>query len=61
MRAALATYRLDISEPKSTRGVLSDYRLYIARWALSDLGFWSNFREALTLCNPRSWGPVVTR
>jgi hypothetical protein len=28
---------LDISEPKSTRGLLSDYRLYTARWALSDL------------------------
>lgn len=34
--AAISTYCLDISEPKSTRGLLSDYRLYTARWALSD-------------------------
>ncbi|MFD9606677.1 MobF family relaxase [Streptomyces sp. NPDC059970] len=35
--AALETYCLDISEPKTTRGLLSDYRLYTARWALSGL------------------------
>ncbi|WCD91082.1 hypothetical protein KPP03845_200043 (plasmid) [Streptomyces xanthophaeus] len=37
VRTALATYCLDISEPKTTIGLLSDYRLYTARWALSDL------------------------
>ncbi|WP_393052951.1 hypothetical protein [Streptomyces sp. LN549] len=37
MRAAISTYCLDISEPKTRRGLLSDYRLYTARWALSDL------------------------
>ncbi|WP_331747787.1 relaxase domain-containing protein (plasmid) [Streptomyces sp. NBC_00853] len=37
VRTALATYCLDISEPKTTRGRLADYRLYTARWALSDL------------------------
>ncbi len=38
VRAAISTYCLDISEPKTRRGLLSDYRLYTARWALSDLG-----------------------
>ncbi|MFK0050455.1 MobF family relaxase [Streptomyces sp. NPDC090741] len=37
VRAAISTYCLDISEPKTVRGLLSDYRLYTARWALSDL------------------------
>ncbi|MFF3177915.1 MobF family relaxase [Streptomyces sp. NPDC057900] len=37
VRAAISTYCVDISEPKSTRGLLADYRLYTARWALSDL------------------------
>ncbi|TDU67054.1 MobF family relaxase [Streptomyces sp. KS 21] len=37
VRTALATYCVDISEPKTTRGRLADYRLYTARWALSDL------------------------
>ncbi|MEU9418434.1 MobF family relaxase [Streptomyces sp. NPDC048272] len=35
--AAISTHCLDISEPKTTIGLLSDYRLYTARWALSDL------------------------
>ncbi|MEV7730013.1 MobF family relaxase [Streptomyces sp. NPDC087917] len=35
--AAISTYCLDISEPTTVRGLLSDYRLYTARWALSDL------------------------
>ncbi|MDQ0904680.1 conjugative relaxase-like TrwC/TraI family protein [Streptomyces canus] len=35
--AAIATHCLDISEPKTTIGLLSDYRLYTARWDLSDL------------------------
>lgn len=35
--AAISTYCLDISEPKTTIGRLSEYRLYTARWALSDL------------------------
>ncbi|MCY0947020.1 MobF family relaxase [Streptomyces antarcticus] len=35
--AAISEYCLDISEPKTTRGLLLDYRLYTARWALSDL------------------------
>ncbi|MFB7211036.1 MobF family relaxase [Streptomyces sp. NPDC056255] len=34
--AAISTYCLDISEPKTVRGLESDYRLYTARWALSD-------------------------
>ncbi len=37
VRAAISTYCLDISEPKTVRGLLSDYRLYTARWALTDL------------------------
>ncbi|MFC9619420.1 hypothetical protein ACFTXM_05290 [Streptomyces sp. NPDC056930] len=37
VNAALDTHCLDISEPKTTRGLLSDYRLYTARWSLSDL------------------------
>jgi hypothetical protein len=35
--AAISTHCLDISEPKTTLGLLSDYRLYTARWALADL------------------------
>ncbi|MEU2556411.1 MobF family relaxase, partial [Streptomyces sp. NPDC013313] len=35
--AAISTHCLDISEPKTTIGLLSDYRLYTARWDLSDL------------------------
>ncbi|WP_331762479.1 MobF family relaxase [Streptomyces sp. NBC_01508] len=35
--AAISTHCLDISEPKTTIGRLSEYRLYTARWALSDL------------------------
>ncbi|MFJ2307561.1 MobF family relaxase [Streptomyces sp. NPDC087787] len=35
--AALATYCLDISEPKTLRGLLPAYRLYTARWSLADL------------------------
>src|SRR3954469_8708805 len=35
--AAISTHCLDISEPKTVRGLGADYRLYTARWALSDL------------------------
>ncbi|MYY80829.1 MULTISPECIES: MobF family relaxase [unclassified Streptomyces] len=35
--AAISTYCLDISEPKTTIGLLADYRLYTARWDLADL------------------------
>ncbi|MGW7136651.1 MobF family relaxase [Streptomyces xanthophaeus] len=35
--AAISTYCLDISEPKTARGLEPGYRLYTARWALSDL------------------------
>ncbi|MGI5485153.1 hypothetical protein [Streptomyces lavendofoliae] len=35
--AAISTHCLDISEPTSTIGLLSNYRLYTARWSLSDL------------------------
>ncbi|MFF4138060.1 MobF family relaxase [Streptomyces mirabilis] len=35
--AAISTHCLDVSEPKTTLGLLSDYRLYTARWALADL------------------------
>ncbi|MGW1007726.1 MobF family relaxase [Streptomyces sp. NPDC002520] len=35
--AAISTHCLDISEPKTVRGLESGYRLYTARWALSDL------------------------
>ncbi|MFE3995147.1 MobF family relaxase [Streptomyces goshikiensis] len=35
--AAISTHCLDISEPKTTIGLLKDYRLYTARWALADL------------------------
>ncbi|MFE9803760.1 hypothetical protein ACFYP6_33725 [Streptomyces goshikiensis] len=34
---AISAHCLDISEPKTTIGLLKDYRLYTARWALSDL------------------------
>ncbi|MFB6780545.1 hypothetical protein ACFCX0_24645 [Streptomyces sp. NPDC056352] len=37
MNAALFTHCLDISEPKTSRGQEPGYRLYTARWALSDL------------------------
>jgi hypothetical protein len=35
--AALATYCVDISEPKSLRGRMPAYRLYTARWAPAGL------------------------
>ncbi|MGW7825260.1 hypothetical protein ACWGLF_46555 [Streptomyces puniciscabiei] len=35
--AAISTHCLDISEAKTMRGLESGYRLYTARWALSDL------------------------
>ncbi|WP_327372405.1 relaxase domain-containing protein [Streptomyces sp. NBC_01216] len=35
--AAISTHCLDISEPKTTIGRLSEYRLYTARWDLADL------------------------
>ncbi|WP_331762327.1 relaxase domain-containing protein (plasmid) [Streptomyces sp. NBC_01520] len=35
--AAISTYCLEISEPKTVRGLEAGYRLYTARWALSDL------------------------
>ncbi|MEU1670384.1 MobF family relaxase, partial [Streptomyces sparsogenes] len=35
--AALATYCVDISEPKTLRGLLPAYRLYTARWSLAGL------------------------
>ncbi|MFB8182114.1 hypothetical protein ACFC8N_40135 [Streptomyces sp. NPDC055966] len=35
--AALFTHCLDVSEPKTVRGLESGYRLHAARWALSDL------------------------
>ncbi|XMN10864.1 hypothetical protein ACK8N7_34985 [Streptomyces griseobrunneus] len=35
--AAISTYCLDISEPKTVRGLEAGYRLYTARWNLSDL------------------------
>ncbi|MCO6698861.1 MobF family relaxase [Streptomyces sp. Vc17.3-30] len=35
--AAISTHCLDITEPKTIRGLEADYRLYTARWALSDL------------------------
>ncbi|MFG2097182.1 MobF family relaxase [Streptomyces sp. NPDC048612] len=34
---ALATYCVDISEPKTLRGRMPAYRLYTARWSLADL------------------------
>lgn len=37
MAAAISTHCLDISEPKTVRGLEAGYRLYTARWALSDL------------------------
>ncbi|MGI5484846.1 hypothetical protein [Streptomyces lavendofoliae] len=35
--AAISTHCLDISEPKTVRGLEAGYRLYTARWALYDL------------------------
>ncbi|MGC5543727.1 MobF family relaxase [Streptomyces griseus] len=35
--AAISTHCLDISEPKTIRGLEAGYRLYTARWSLSDL------------------------
>ncbi|MFJ4828308.1 hypothetical protein ACIP5L_34140 [Streptomyces bacillaris] len=35
--AAISAYCLDISEPKTVRGLEAGYRLYTARWALADL------------------------
>ncbi len=37
VNAAIDTHCLDISEPKTPRGEEPGYRLYTARWALSDL------------------------
>ncbi|MEU0274805.1 hypothetical protein [Streptomyces sp. NPDC006307] len=34
---AISTHCLDISEPKTVRGLEAGYRLYAARWSLSDL------------------------
>ncbi len=36
VNAAIAAHCLDITEPKTTRGLLADYRLYTARWAHPD-------------------------
>ncbi|MGR6968031.1 hypothetical protein ACU639_00060 [Streptomyces cynarae] len=36
--AALATCCVDISEPKTLRGLMPAYRLYTVRWSLADLG-----------------------
>ncbi|MGW7400844.1 MobF family relaxase [Streptomyces cyaneofuscatus] len=35
--AAISTYCLDVSEPKTVRGLEAGYRLYTTRWSLSDL------------------------
>uniref|UniRef100_UPI002F906836 relaxase domain-containing protein n=1 Tax=Streptomyces virginiae TaxID=1961 RepID=UPI002F906836 len=35
--ATISTHCLDIGEPTTTIGLLKDYRLYTARWSLSDL------------------------
>ncbi|MFF8387307.1 hypothetical protein ACF053_27200 [Streptomyces kanasensis] len=35
--AVISTHCLDITEPKTVRGREAGYRLYTARWALSDL------------------------
>ncbi|WP_435271324.1 MobF family relaxase [Streptomyces sp. 1222.5] len=35
--AAISTHCLDITEPKTVRGLEAGYRLYTARWSLSDL------------------------
>ncbi|MFI1479502.1 relaxase domain-containing protein [Streptomyces griseofuscus] len=35
--AAISTHCLDISEPKTVRGLEAGYRLYTARWTLPDL------------------------
>ncbi|OXY96369.1 hypothetical protein BEH93_33645 [Streptomyces sp. 2R] len=35
--AAISAHCLDISEPKTVRGLEAGYRLYTARWSLSDL------------------------
>ncbi|MFJ1782293.1 hypothetical protein ACIOKA_36925 [Streptomyces anulatus] len=35
--AAIASHCLDITEPKTIRGLEAGYRLYTARWTLSDL------------------------
>ncbi|WP_399919904.1 hypothetical protein [Streptomyces kanamyceticus] len=35
--AAISTHCLDIGEPKTVRGLEAGYRLYTARWSLSDL------------------------
>ncbi|WP_237329897.1 hypothetical protein [Streptomyces sp. CBMAI 2042] len=37
MDAAISTHCRDITEPKTVRGREAGYRLYTARWALSDL------------------------
>ncbi|MGW5497452.1 hypothetical protein [Streptomyces olivaceoviridis] len=37
MATAIATHCLDISEPKTSRGLVPGYGLYTARRALSDL------------------------
>ncbi|MGA4980287.1 MobF family relaxase [Streptomyces cinereoruber] len=36
VNAAIATYCLDVTEPKTTRGLLADYRLYTTHWAHPD-------------------------
>ncbi|MFB7032073.1 MULTISPECIES: MobF family relaxase [unclassified Streptomyces] len=36
VNAAIAAHCLDITEPKTTRGLLADYRLYTAHWARPD-------------------------
>ncbi|MFE5512359.1 relaxase domain-containing protein [Streptomyces sp. NPDC056529] len=36
VNAAIAVHCLDVTEPKSPRGLLADYRLYTARWARPD-------------------------
>ncbi|MFG2594948.1 MobF family relaxase [Streptomyces sp. NPDC048462] len=55
--AAISTHCLDIGEPTSARGLEAGYRLYTARWALSDL---PARRRPPTLSGPRA-GPAATR
>ncbi|MGV4988476.1 hypothetical protein ACVB8X_35465 [Streptomyces sp. NRAIS4] len=52
--AAIATYCLDINEPKTLRGLLPAYRLYTARWSLSDL-------EPARRLPPQTGSPQPTR
>ncbi|MER6074396.1 hypothetical protein ABT187_37370 [Streptomyces sp. NPDC001817] len=59
--AVLATYCVDISEPKTLRGLLPEYRLYTARWSPADLTF-DRRRPPTTAPDrkppaaPRPWG-----